>query len=242
MQMSLFVPGRTLIHRFDPRAKILLVLYFSVYTFLPVSIYWLLGCYLTLTVSMALFLGIRQALSPIRSIYPILIMIAILTPPFYPEDPIGTTALLLLRITTLTTLFGMLFKTSDMSNILSALRWFGLPYQAALVVTIAFRYIPYLNQIYHQIQEAHRLRRGSPGTKGGLIKKIRQLFPVLVSVMIFAVKSIPLLSMSLEHRGFGFVRRGRRGYKYLHSDKRLFTHLLFLVMITVIFTAGPYLF
>lgn len=242
MQMSLYLTGNSLLHRFDPRAKVLSVLYFSIYAFLPVGLPWLVSVYAMLFLISLIMLGIREAFSPIRSIYPILIMIVLFTPPFYRDDPIGVTVMLLLRITTVTTLFFLLFRTTPMPEVLSTLRWFGLPYQAALVVTIAFRYIPYLNGTYHQIRDAHKLRRGTGEHAGGFLTRLRQIQPVLVSVMVFAVKSIPLLAMSLEHRGFGGEKLKIKGYKSLRNDRKLFTHLFIFVIITGIFTSGPYLF
>jgi energy-coupling factor transport system permease protein len=242
MQMSLYLTGDSLLHRFDPRAKMLSVLFFSVYAFLPVGLPWLISVYGMLLLVSFIMLGIREAFSPIRSIYPILIMIALFTPPFYRDDPIGTTAMLLLRITIVTTLFFLLFGTTRMSDVLATLRWFGLPYQASLVVTIAFRYIPYLNGTYHQVRDAHKLRRGGGEHTGGFFTRLGQIQPILVSVMVFAVKSIPLLAMSLEHRGFGHEKVRRKGYKSLRNNRKLFTHLIISVIITGIFTTGPCLF
>jgi energy-coupling factor transporter transmembrane protein EcfT len=81
---------------------------------------------------------------------------------------------------------------------------------AALVITIAFRYIPHIASLYQAVSDAHRLRRPSPagggrrkGWLGRLRERISRIFPTLVSVTIHAIKTIPALSMTLETRGFG---------------------------------------
>ncbi|MGM0431518.1 MAG: energy-coupling factor transporter transmembrane component T family protein [Spirochaetota bacterium] len=239
MQINLYLPGTTVLHRFDPRVKLLTAFVFSIYTFLPIPFVWLLVLFACLMLLTSWTLGIREAVAPARSMWPLLIMIVLLTPPFYREDPLLITGVLLFRILTITTLFYQLFRTTPMARILAALRWFGLPYQAALVVTISMRYIPYLAGIYHQIQDAHRLRGGGESDDRRLRARLGRVWPVLTSVLIYAIKSVPLLSMSLESRGFGLPGTHGKGYKHLSNDRKLFTHTFIFVMIALIFTAGP---
>ncbi len=244
MQMTLFQQGNSIFHRFDPRAKILLLLFFLVYIFLPFGLIVHGTVLLLLIIASAVSTDWRDMFSPIIAIWPILILIALLTPPFYREDPIGITIELLLRFTSISYLFTLFFKTTEMSMIILTLRWFRLPYNAALVITMALRFIPYLGGVYHQIQDAHKLRMGSAEKINRFYQKIRSLIPVLTSVMIYAIKTIPELSMSLEHRGFGIPRKTSRlrVYKSLKNGHKLFTHMGISVIIAVIFILTPSIF
>jgi energy-coupling factor transport system permease protein len=88
--------------------------------------------------------------------------------------------------------FFALLRSLRLEELVLALRWYGLPYPAALTVTITFRYIPFLAGTWHDARDAARLR-GSGGGPG----------PVLAAVMVKAVRTIPTLAMALELRGLG---------------------------------------
>ena len=246
MQMTLFLPGDTYLYRLDPRAKVLLLIFFTTYIFLPTGLLWqgVLFCFLLIVSLTAL--GIRQVFSPIRSIWPILLLVLLLTPPFYREDPVGITAMLLLRFTGITYLFSLFFRTTEMSRVIMTLRWYRLPYQAALIITMAIRFIPYLAGVYQQVRDAHRLRGGAGPSSRNPVRKIVSLIPVLTSVMIYAIKAIPTLSMSLEHRGLGsdaYISKtaNRNEYKSFVNDRRLFTHFGISVIIAVIFLLAAFI-
>ncbi len=89
-------------------------------------------------------------------------------------------------------MFFVLLRTLRLEELVLALRWFGLPYPAALTVTITFRYIPFLAGTWHDVKDAARLRGSAAGAG-----------PVLAAVMVKAVKTIPALAMALESRGLG---------------------------------------
>lgn len=244
MQMSLYIPGNSFLHRCDPRVKLLLSLFFVVYLFLPYDLaYQLIECVFLVIVT-GRVLGLKRILNPLRSIYPILIMIAVLTPPFYQGNAFEVTAMLILRFTGITYAFYLLFSVTEMNSLIQSLRWFGLPYQASLVITMAMRFIPYLGHVYQQVRDAHRLRLGADEVRRGPVRRLRALIPVLTSVMIYAIKAIPMLSMSLEHRGLGYLAavgsdQRRVEVKRLRCTRTLFTHLFFSVMIAVIFVGLP---
>lgn len=238
MQLSLYIPGNSLLHRFDPRAKLLLLVFLVVYLFLSIP----LVCHGILLFSLVLVtlfcLPFTEVTKPILSIWPILLLIALLTPPFYPEQALLVTATLLLRITVISYLFALYFKTTENFQIILSLRWFALPYTAALTITIALRFIPFLGGVYHQVVQAHMLRGGPLGPRRRFSGRLKNLIPTLTSVMIYAIKSIPELSSSLEHRGFGSKER-RMSYKSLDNGQKPFTHMVISGIIAVIFILLP---
>jgi energy-coupling factor transport system permease protein len=247
MKVSLFVRKDSYLHRFDPRAKFLLMIFSTVYLFVPVMQPFVPVLLASLILVLWTSLGLHEVLNPIRSIWPVLLMITLLTPPFYADDAFAITAALLLRFTSISYIYYLYFRSTQMSRIILTLRWFGLPYQGALVITIAIRFIPYLAETFHQIRDAHKLRSGGLEQQLRPWKKVQSLIPVLTSVMIYSIKGIPMLSMSLEHRGLGALSASgakveRTAYKSLRNDTVLFTHLAVSVMIAVIFISLPWLF
>lgn len=220
--------GASAVHHYDPRAKTLLLLAFLVLFFLPIRVGHL-GAYLAVVVVLSgAFLGIPNTLRPIRLILPILILVLLLTPPFYREGSalvtirgftvLSVTGLLLalrliIRFTGITMVFYLFIGTTDPDELILAFRWFRLPYTVSLVLSLALGYIPTIRTLYDQVRDAHRLRLAGEGEgigvagvrpQGrGLFKRLREAIPVLTSVLILSVRRIPTLAMALECRGVG---------------------------------------
>jgi energy-coupling factor transport system permease protein len=234
MITSTFINGNSIFHKSDPRLKTIILLSIVIIFFLPLSITAMFIFFTGLLLIGMNSLGILKALQPVKMIFPILIFVIILTPPFYKggetilifkniviltSDGLFQTLKLVLRFTGITISFYIFFSTTSISNFILALEWFKLPYKAALVITIALRYIPSMIIIYNNIQDAHRLRTRNNRNKY-FWNKLNKLFPTLVSVLIHSIKSIPTLSMALELRGIGCVTK-RSQYNYIKSNKMI---------------------
>ena len=162
-------------------------------------------------------LGPRELLPPLQAIAPVLVFICLLTPPFHRGGPgvftmfgivlltadgLRETLAMLLRFLGITLGFFAVVRTVSLDDLVLSLRWFGLPYTFCLVVIVALRTMPSLASTWHNVLDAHRLRSGPPATRQR--KKIVETYlPVLTSLLIEAVKGIPVLAMALESRGFG---------------------------------------
>ena len=220
--------GASALHRYDPRAKSLLLLAFLVLFFLPIRVGHL-GAYLVaVAVLSCVFLGIRNTLRPIRLILPVLVLVLLLTPPFHREGSVlisirGLTVLtvsglllalrLIIRFTGITMAFYLFIGTTDADELILAFRWFRLPYTVSLVLSLALGYIPTIRALYDQVRDAHRLRLAAEGEgadaaggrpqRRGLFKRVGEAVPALTSVLILSVRRIPTLAMALECRGVG---------------------------------------
>jgi energy-coupling factor transport system permease protein len=207
-----YLPGSSLLHRTDPRARLLALPALTVCFLVPAEPLSLLVLAAVCLAVAGLALGRRELSNLLRSLAPALLFIALLTPPFVR----GGTALVtiagfhlvttagvragivyLSRFSGIAAVFYALLRSLRLEELVLALRWFGLPYPAALAVTVTFRYFPFLAGSWHDVKDAQRLRGGGMGPG-----------PVLTAVMVKAVKTIPTLAMALESRGFG--RRGHR--------------------------------
>lgn len=218
-----FRPGSSFLHRADPRIKLFILVFWTAAFIIPSSVPVLLHYYLGVILLIAAALSVREIFIPLKSIWPILILVLLLTPPFHAggevfleiggwyrltREGLEEAVMLVLRFSGITSVFFLFFRGTSIDQFILALRWYGLPYNAALVVTISFRYIPTLIQLYRNIQDAHTLRRPhlEDGRRYNPVRRFSHIFPVLVSVMIHSIKSIPSLSMALENRGFGRSR------------------------------------
>jgi len=245
MISSTYVAGRGFLYRYDPRAKLLLTLALCVEVFLPVSSF---GIYL---LSFLLFLaaahatGIKQALSPLKTILPLIIVMILFTPFSYidstPVISVGGTSLatqealyhlnlLIGRFVAITYMATLFVWTTSMSDIMLTFQWYGLPYNGALVITLAFRFIPFIADSFKMISDAHSLRVINSLNRGKKRSKIFDILPTISSALVFALKSIPNLAASLEHRGFSRENK-RSQYRTISSKGSLFTHFLICVII-----------
>jgi energy-coupling factor transport system permease protein len=249
MSRDFFKPGRSILHRLDPRAKLLLLVPLFVCFFLPVPPLVLLPFAVGLMLVVALVFGPRELLSPLKAIAPVLVFICLLTPPFHREGvmflavlgtPILTsgglewTLLMLLRFVGITFGFFAIVRTISLEELVLSLRWFGFPYVLCLVVIFALRTIPTLAETWHNILDAHRLRAGPPSARRRRI--VETYLPALTSVLIEAVKGIPVLAMVLESRGFG-RRNARTSFAELKTGPRLLADLAVCVALTLVFVS-----
>jgi energy-coupling factor transport system permease protein len=225
---------RPFLEQFDPRAKFMVLLTYLPVFFLPLPILMLTG-YLAAMVFMSLIsLGPRGVIRPFLSILPILLLVLLLTPPFQREgEPfivisgrilvttggINEALRLIIRFSGITLLFYLFANTTNADIFITSCYRMGMPFNLVLVVTIAMRYIPHLTTLYREVTDAHSLRKGADGVIRGFspLRRVKALLPVLTSVLIQAIRQIPVLSMALECRGVG--RRVKRS-TYLELKNR----------------------
>ena len=221
------------LRQLDPRIKLLLLVELLIIFFLPIGA----GGYAFAAVVVGLMtlgsLGWRQTIAPLKAVLPLLILVLVLTPLFHTHGQLLVSlgaisitdgglceaALLIARFTGITLTFWLMYQTTRLSQFVLTLQWYGLPYTAALVMTLAFRYIPSISRMLQHVREAHRLRDPLPGgaEKGkGFFLRIQEIIPILISVVISSIKTIPALAMSLEHRGVGSPVQ-RSAYEQLPS-------------------------
>ena len=250
---TLYRTGNSFLHRFDSRLKLLMLPFFVVYCFVPLPLLFLGGFLVFLGGMTLLSLGFRELIAPFRMVFPLLVLIFLLTPLFYrmgtPLVSIGEFSLITrkglieagiygCRFLSITVIFFLLFRTTAMEDILLGLAWFRFPYILMLIVSVSLRYIPHLAGLYGQITAAHALRCSiddDPPRKGPF-SRIRQVFPVLVSLMIQSVKTIPILTMALELKGVG-RDNPRTRLRKLPVPSSPFFQIFFSILILVLLSA-----
>lgn len=236
MAYSFALPGTSILHRYDPRGKLVFLAVLVACFFVPGPAWLPAAWVLALAGLIAACLGPRELGRALAAIAPVLAVICLLTPAFRRGgetlwQPFGLRVLtvdglaevlrLVVRFTGLTLSFYAVFRTLDMDEMVAALRWFGLPFRAALVLIIAFRFIPTLFAVYQSVQDAHLLRMSRGRRRGFLARTL----PMLTSVVIHSVRAIPSLAMALETRGLGRPQ-ARTSLRSLPGGRRLAVALL----------------
>ena len=187
----------------DPRLKLILMLLYTAAFFWPVGVLRYALLLLPLMIAGFTICRPKEFLGVFKLILPILLLTAIITPFF---SGILETVRIMLRFIGITAVFFLFFKTTDSDEFIQTLRFFGMPYRMALIISISTSYIPLLLDTYRDTESAHKLRYtvSTPATsRWNVIARFRSMLPVLASVLIQAIKSIPILAMALEIRGVG---------------------------------------
>ena len=236
-----YFPGNSLLHKLDPRMKLVLTLFFIVLVFLPQN--WF-GLGLVLA-----FLGVVVALSRLpvsllwRSMKPVLFIVlftAVLNILYVHE---GTTlfqwqfiqvttgglenaAFIAVRILCLITGSSLLTYTTTptaltdgIERLLSPLKLIKInPHELAMMMTIALRFIPTLMEETDKIMAAQKAR-GADMESGGLLSRVKALVPVLIPLFVSSFRRAYDLAMAMECRCYQ-GGEGRTRMKQLHTAPR----------------------
>ena len=254
-----FYPTESPLHGLDPRAKILAVAVLVLGLFLVNSV---TGFVL---VAAALAAGVFASRVPakvfLRLLRPVL-FIAALTALFQVffsregpvllqwgflevhEGGLRMGFLLALRILLLVSAAGLLTATTapvtladGIEDLLSPLKKLRFPaHEVAMMMTIALRFIPTLQQEAQKIMKA-QAARGAEFDDGGLTRRAKALVPVLVPLTVGAFRRADELAEAMESRGYR-GGEGRTRYRELHFRVR---DALVLIAATLVIVGGALL-
>jgi energy-coupling factor transport system permease protein len=110
------------------------------------------------------------------------------------------------RIAGLTLGFSLLLWTTEPGDAIAGLTRLGLPFELGFAVVMAMQYVATFKSSYLQILEAQQ-SRGLTWSRRNPIQAMRAFFPVLVPLIISALRSADNLSIALQSRGFGGKRK-----------------------------------
>lgn len=234
-----FYPTSSLIHRLDPRVKVLMTVAYIVATFLCKSFLSFVG--LTLFSVLLITLSKIPISMVLRSVKGILFIIVftsainifmtkgehLLTPEswrihIYAEG-LWQALFMVLRITNLIIGTSILLTytttpialTDALEALLSPLKKLHVPvHDFAMMMTIALRFIPTLTEETEKIMSAQRAR-GADFSSGGLVKRAKALVPILVPLFVSAFNRAFDLASAMECRCY-HGGEGRTRLKVLH--------------------------
>ena len=238
-----YFPGNTIIHRLDPRTKILLTLVYIVSLFLAS---WLVSYGILVVV-----LGVIIALSKVhlktilKGMKPIVFIVVLtgLLNLFYTPgtgeplvsfwvfkiyaEGIWAAFFMILRIMMLITCTFLLTYTTSpilltdgLERLLGPLKKLHVPiHELSMMMAIALRFIPTLIEETDKIMSAQKAR-GADFDTGGLMDKAKALVPLLVPLFISAFRRADELAVAMECRCYhgGEGRTRLRQLKYQASD------------------------
>ena len=235
-----YFPGSTVVHRLDPRTKLLMVVLYIVALFL--AKWWVsYGLMLAFLVTAVVLSRIRPK-ALFRGLKPLLIIIIFtaLINLFYSDgqvlvqfwifritrEGILQAVFLVLRIMMLVMgTFLLTYTTSPIAltdgleSLLSPLKKIHFPvHELAMMMSIALRFIPTLIEETDKIISAQKAR-GADFETGTLIRRAKALVPILVPLFVSAFRRADELATAMECRCY-HGGEGRTKMKQLHYRLR----------------------
>lgn len=235
MVIGQYLPGDTLLHRLDPRAKIIaLALLIAVIFY--IRSFW--GYLVMAVVVAALLQTARIPLSyALRGLRPVLyIMIFTLLVHFLTTrggevllhaGPLRLESygvylglfmalrIIFLVITSLllTLTTSPIVLTDGLEYLMKPLTRFGVPaHEIAMMMTIALRFIPTLMEESDRLMKA-QMARGADFTDGSILHRARSLLPLLIPLFVSVFRRADELATAMEARCY----RGGEGRTRLHE-------------------------
>lgn len=203
----LFVRGNSFIHRLDPRVR----LFLSGSLFLLSLIYRIEGLILIITVTILIIILARTAKRFAKSMVfaaglsVFTFFLDFLLFPVHP-DPLVSAATYAMRLFGVIASSSLFFLTTTPDELEQVLRWFHLPSDFVIIFVIAIRFVPVLILDALQIMDAQR-SRGLEFEKGSILKKLRNMIPLLIPLIAVAVNRSLDLAEAMDSRAYGATKK-----------------------------------
>ncbi len=241
-----FFPGTSIVHRLDPRTKLLLTVIYIVALFTAVW-YFSYGLMFAVLLTCILLskISFKAILKSIKPLIYIIIFTFILNILFTKGDPIvefwiikisyegiALAVRMIIRLVMLIVgTFLLTYTTSPIAltdgleNLMNPLKKIKVPvHELAMMMSIALRFIPTLLEETDKIISAQKAR-GADFESGNLIRRAKALLPILVPLFISAFRRADELAVAMESRCY-HGGEGRTRIKQLKMHGRDYTALL----------------
>ena len=217
-----YVPGDSVLHRLDPRTKIVLMIAYVVAVFLVTRIeVFTLVILFTVAVTLLAKLNLSyllKALKPMRFLLPIMFLMnlfLIKTGDLIVEwwifsiytDGLKNAVFIVLRLAALVAGTSLLTLTTTpialtdgLEKLLSPLKIIKFPaHELAMMMTIALRFIPTLVEEADKITKA-QLARGADFESGNIFKRAKAMLPILIPLFVNSFRRADELATAMESR------------------------------------------
>lgn len=226
-----YFPGKSVVHRLDPRFKIIITAIFIVSLFCADNFLGLLiSCVFMLISFLISQIPFKLMLKSIKPIIPIIIFTTVLNLFFLDGvtlfkigfikityEGLRTSGFMIVRIIALIMGTSLLTYTTSpitltdaIERLMSPLAKIHLPvHELAMMMTIALRFIPTLIEETDKIMSAQKAR-GADMESGNLMQRAKALTPILIPLFVSAFRRAEELALAMEcrcyHGGDGRTR------------------------------------
>ena len=239
LQAFKFQKKNSFIHNLDPRAKLLFSIVYSVSGLLFTELVPLLILFLTLIPLIFLGKMFKEWMRSIRGLSSLILIIIVLNTYFL---SLAYAISMIIRILIMITAFSIFFLTVHPNDLALSLISMKIPYEYAFSFSLAFRFVPTIAIEAQNIMDAQQ-SRGYEMKQTGLINQIKNLFPLLVPLIVSSIKRAFNVAEALESRAFGTIKNRTYYYSIKYSVKDwMFTIYLFLILVISIYIRIQFIF
>lgn len=235
-----YFPGQSVIHRLDPRMKIILTIAYMVMLFMASNAVGLcIAAVFMVVVTAVSRIPLRMVFRGVKPLIPIIILTAVINA-FYIQ---GHTLFTLFHFMTVTyeglelavfmsvriifLIVGtsmMTYTTSPIAltdaleRLLSPLKKIKLPvHELSMMMTIALRFIPTLIEETDKIISAQKAR-GADFESGNIVRRMKALVPILIPLFVSAFRRAEELALAMDCRCYQ-GGEGRTRLRQLHMSR-----------------------
>lgn len=241
IMLGSYYPGNSVIHKLDPRIKIVLTIAFMVLIFLVKSFlgYLFIGVFL-FAISLLSKVPIKLFIKSLRPLLFLIIFTFVLNLFFIKGDEIAFewgiikiywygiefSVFMALRLIFMVTSASVMTLTTTpvllsagIEKLMKPLKAVRFPvHEMAMMMTIALRFIPTLMEETDKIKKA-QMARGANFETGGIKQKAVAMVPLLIPLFISAFRRADELAMAMEARCY-HGDDGRTSYRVLKMQAR----------------------
>jgi energy-coupling factor transport system permease protein len=188
----------------DPRAKFILTMGYFVAALLFTNIYVLIVVFLAQVPGVLLAKTVRRWLRSLRGGLFLGVFILVMNLIF--GTPLVSAIAFMTRFFAIMSAFSFFFMTTSADDLGLALEQIHVPYSIAFTFTTAVRLVPTMAVDAQTVVDAQR-SRGLELDKGNFVKRIRNYVPILIPLIISAIRRSVELAEALESRAFGATEK-----------------------------------
>jgi len=218
----------TLIHRLDPRTKLLFSIIYTIGAIMFTDLIPLLIIFLTLIPILILGRMVKEWLRSVRGLSFIFLIIIVINTFFL---SLSYAISMIFRIMIMISAFSIFFLTVHPNDLALSFISMKIPYEIAFSFSLAFRFVPTIANEAQNIIDAQQ-SRGYEMQEKGLVNKVKNLFPLLIPLIICSIRRAFNVAEALESRAFGSKKERTFYYSISFSKKDwIFTLYLFIFII-----------
>lgn len=257
-----YIPGKSIVHKLDPRTKLILLVCYIVLIFCTFNFY-ALGVTIALAIAFMLLsrVPVKQYLKSMKMMIVIIIITSVFNlfygggktyltigPLSITEGGINNSIFIVTRIVCLLIASASLTFTTSPTDLTAGIEMLMKPlkvlhvktHEIAMMMSIALRFVPTLLEETDKIMLAQK-SRGANMDEGNIIKRAKALIPVFIPLFVSAFRRAFDLAMAMECRCYN-GGSGRTKLNTLKLSKRdYFSYITFLLLIGVIVVCNIFL-
>lgn len=257
-----YIPYDTIIHKLDPRTKIIAMILLLVCVFLPIGYIGfaalLLLVFILLKVAKVKISSIYKSLKPMWFMMIFILVInmfliqegdvlfVLFNRPFYTKA-FTQTLMIIIRLVLMISVTTVLTATTKPLDLTYGLEFFMTPlkvikfpaHEIAMTISIALRFIPTILEETQKIMKA-QASRGVDLQEGKLKEKISAIISLIIPLFISAFQRSEELANAMEARGYNPSGKRTRYRTLKFSSKDIFSLLISILILGMCITFSQF--